>query len=299
MVNGVNGVGGVGDGGSSSVSDTVATTQTHELKRRRVNVSDDGVEAHQATEQPSLPGRSCFVTVGATAGFRALLEEVSTAGFLQCLAEHGYTTLEVQCGPDQAVFANRVASLSDDDKHGVAIHSFGYTRDMQAHILNCRGQAGVRPAGCVISHGGTGTVGEVLGIGAPLIVVANPTLMDNHQLELAESLEAQNIAVHGRIGFLAAAIDRIAERIAQGTLDALPPYSPPSFPVPAADRITLFDWMVLTCYPDELAAQMHIADLNQAEADFANQRRQQQQQQQQQQQDSTINQENNGLLQLD
>ncbi|KAL2162424.1 hypothetical protein VTH06DRAFT_7337 [Thermothelomyces fergusii] len=263
MVNGVNGVGGVGDGGSSSVSDAVATVQMRELKRRRVDVSNDGVEAHQATEQDSLPGRSCFVTVGATAGFRALLDEVSTVGFLQCLAEHGYATLVVQCGPDQAVFDNRVAGLSDADKHGVTIHSFGYTRDMQAHILNCRGQAGVRPAGCVISHGGTGTVGEVLGIGAPLIVVANPTLMDNHQLELAESLEEQNIAVHGRIGFLAAAIDRIAERIAQ----------------------------------DELAAQMHIANLHQAEEDFAN--RQSELLLQQLLQNSTANQENNGLLQLD
>lgn len=43
-------------------------------------------------------------------------------------------------------------------------------------------------------------MGEVLGIGAPLVVVANPTLMDNHQLELAESLEEQNLVVHGRIG---------------------------------------------------------------------------------------------------
>ena len=39
-------------------------------------------------------------------------------------------------------------------------------------------------------------------------------------------------------------------------LDNLAPYRPPSFPVSAADRVTFFDWMVLTCYPDELAVQM-------------------------------------------
>lgn len=49
--------------------------------------------------------------------------------------------------------------------------------------------------------------------------------------------------------------------------------------------------MVLTCYPDELTAQMHIADLDQAEVDFA--------QQQQQQAQQVSSQENNCLAQLD
>jgi beta-1,4-N-acetylglucosaminyltransferase len=82
---------------------------------------------------------------------------------------------------------------------------------------------------------------------------------------------------------LATAIHRIAERVSQGRLDVLPPYSPPSFPVPAADRVTLFDWMVLTCYPDELAAQMRVADLGRAEAEFAAKLQQEQQQQEQHQ----------------
>jgi beta-1,4-N-acetylglucosaminyltransferase len=130
--------------------------------------------------------------------------------------------------------------------------------------------------------------------------------MDNHQLELAETLEAQNLVVHGHIGSLAAAIHRVADRITQGRLDALPPYTPPSFPVSAADRVTLFDWMVLTCYPDELAAQMHVTDLGLVEAEFAAK----QQQQPYQQQGQPIvsgnvpatginNQEDNGMLQLD
>ncbi|KAK4150715.1 glycosyltransferase [Chaetomidium leptoderma] len=297
MVNGVNEVEGGGDGASSSGSDTVTAARARMLKRQRIDFSDDGSQAHQTT---ALPGRRCFVTVGATAGFRSLLEEVSTAGFLQGLAAHGYTILDVQCGPDHAAFQSRVAALSDEDRHGVSVRSFGYTGEMNAYILDCRGEENVRPAGCVISHGGTGTIGEVLGVGAPLIVVANPTLMDNHQLELAESLEERGLAVHGHIGTLVSAIDRIAERITQGTLDALPPYSPPPFPVAAADRVTLFDWMVLTCYPDQLAAQTHLSNLGMAEADFANE-----------QQQLPVagngngpalavnNQENNGMLQLD
>jgi beta-1,4-N-acetylglucosaminyltransferase len=96
---------------------------------------------------------------------------------------------------------------------------------------------------------------------------------------------------------LASAIDRIAERITQGTLDSLPPYRPPPFPVPAADRVTFFDWMVLTCYPDELAAQMHLSDLEAVDADFISQQRQQQVV------GGTVaaasSQESNGMLQLD
>jgi beta-1,4-N-acetylglucosaminyltransferase len=96
---------------------------------------------------------------------------------------------------------------------------------------------------------------------------------------------------------LAGAVDRIAERITQGTLDALPPYSPPPFPVPASDRVTLFDWMVLTCYPEELAAQMHLSDLGAAEANFAAQ--QQQPAVSGNDPAPVSNQENNGMLQLD
>lgn len=119
---------------------------------------------------------------------------------------------------------------------------------------------------------------EVHGVGAPLIVVANPTLMDNHQLELVEYLATNNHAVQGHIGYalpvsaagdipvfanarvssnLTDAIERIVDRIIAGTLDALPPYTPPPFPVPAAERVALFDWMVLTCYPADLDHQDH------------------------------------------
>jgi beta-1,4-N-acetylglucosaminyltransferase len=65
-----------------------------------------------------------------------------------------------------------------------------------ASILPCAPL--VRPNSHFIS--GTGTVGEVLAVGAPLIVVANSTLMDNHQLELAEDLENRRLAIIGHMG---------------------------------------------------------------------------------------------------
>ena len=154
MVNGVNGVGAGGDGGLSSGSDTVTAAQARELKRQRLDFLHDDFEAHQPAAQPDLPGRHCLVTVGATAGFRPLLDEVSTAGFLQSLAGHGFASLEVQCGPDHSAIWERLARLTEDERRGVAVSCFAYTGNMHAHIINCRGLAGVRPAGCVIAHGG-------------------------------------------------------------------------------------------------------------------------------------------------
>ena len=44
--------------------------------------------------------RVAFVTVGATAGFRPLLQEVLSEAFIDRLLALGYTRLVVQCGPD-------------------------------------------------------------------------------------------------------------------------------------------------------------------------------------------------------
>lgn len=46
-----------------------------------------------------------------------------------------------------------------------------------------------------ISIGG-GTVMEGLRLGLSMIVVPNPSLLDNHQAELAQELQDQNYAIH-------------------------------------------------------------------------------------------------------
>jgi beta-1,4-N-acetylglucosaminyltransferase len=116
------------------------------------NISDPPKDVGHSVS--TLPGRRCFVTIGATAGFRSLLEEVLSSKFLESLAAHGFTTMDVQCGPDLKAFEGRLATLSEDERHGICVRSFGYTDDMESHLLACRGEQGVRPAGVVISHGG-------------------------------------------------------------------------------------------------------------------------------------------------
>src|SRR5207244_2831402 len=49
--------------------------------------------------------RNCFVTVGATASFKLLLEEICRPEFLVQLRQCGYTGLDVQCGPDLEWFS--------------------------------------------------------------------------------------------------------------------------------------------------------------------------------------------------
>lgn len=48
---------------------------------------------------------------------------------------------------------------------------------------------------------GTGCILDALRIVVPLVVVPNPALLDNHQLELAQELAAQGYAVHGDLRY--------------------------------------------------------------------------------------------------
>jgi len=109
------------------------------------------------TSAPSGSGIAaprCFVTVGATAGFRPLLEEVASPAFLKALAEMGFTALTVQCGPDLAWFEAKVAGLGPGELHGIEVAAFDLTNNMQQYMVACRSERGVRLPGCIISHAG-------------------------------------------------------------------------------------------------------------------------------------------------
>jgi len=173
-------------------------------KRQKLDGGSNGnktaLRRNSASSLNRVLGRRCFVTIGATAAFRQLLVEIIQPEFLKCLSDNGFDVLEVQCGPDYDWFQEQVNALAETSKHGIDITCFALTNNMASHMLACRGEAGIRLAGCVISHAGSGTILEVMRYQAPLIVVPNPTLMDNHQAELAEECEAQNWAVYGKLG---------------------------------------------------------------------------------------------------
>lgn len=64
---------------------------------------------------------------------------------------------------------------------------------------------------------------------------------------------------------LARAVELSWDLVVEGRLADLPPYTPPPFPVPESERIKFFDWLVLSCYPEEMARQQHLHDLWTAE----------------------------------
>lgn len=58
---------------------------------------------------------------------------------------------------------------------------------------------------------GSGTILDALRLSVPLIVVPNASLLDNHQIELAEALAEQGYVVHGELSKLPQALSDARE----------------------------------------------------------------------------------------
>ncbi|GLC43935.1 hypothetical protein PLESTB_000211400 [Pleodorina starrii] len=123
--------------------------------------------------------KSVFVTVGTTK-FEALVERVDSLELLRALKSKGYTSIIIQKGngaycPSVIVPKGQTKATTE----GVQVEYFDYSPSLASYIAS---------AALVISHAGSGSIFETLTAGVPLIVVPNPLLMDNHQVELGEQL---------------------------------------------------------------------------------------------------------------
>ncbi|KAI0102751.1 glycosyltransferase family 28 C-terminal domain-containing protein [Nemania sp. FL0031] len=155
--------------------------------------------------------RTAFVTIGATAGFRALLYEVISEKFLLTLKSHGFTNLIVQCGPDLEYF-NSIRPYHALKSYGLEITAFSYAPDLRPYFNQAASSEennNMRRAGVVISHAGSGSIIEALEFDGLLVAVPNPQLMDNHQVEIAEEMASQGYLIHGKLGFLADAVENV------------------------------------------------------------------------------------------
>ncbi|TGJ79074.1 hypothetical protein E0Z10_g9695 [Xylaria hypoxylon] len=155
--------------------------------------------------------RTAFVTIGATAGFRSLLQEVVSPKFLTTLKSLNFTDLVVQCGPDLEYFETIIPDHSQKS-YGVKITAFSYAPDLNKYFTQASrsdDDNGKRECGVIISHAGSGSIIGALEFDSKLVAVPNPELMDNHQLEIAEEMESQGFLIHGTLGSVAEAVEKI------------------------------------------------------------------------------------------
>lgn len=97
------------------------------------------------------PTKHCFVTIGATASFRTLIDAVTQPAFIDSLSKHGYTDLDVQCGPDLVPFREKdFTRLADIKVQGFDFDGAGLT----THMMKCKARPDGQAEGVVISHAG-------------------------------------------------------------------------------------------------------------------------------------------------
>lgn len=117
-----------------------------------------------------------FVTVGTTK-FDSLIESITSKPVLASLQAHNckYMTIQIGKGAEICDSIKKLALVN----YGIEIDWYRFKPSI-ADDMNT--------ADLIISHAGAGSCMEALNAKKLLIVVINETLMDNHQIELAEQL---------------------------------------------------------------------------------------------------------------
>ncbi|KAI0892314.1 glycosyltransferase family 1 protein [Annulohypoxylon nitens] len=166
-----------------------------------------------------------LVTVGASASFKPLIEEVLSDAFIAKLKELQFTNLIVQCGPDYDYFLSaQPPKDAIDDPNRLNVIGFPYKQDIQRWFAlaapSTTRESAKRAKGVIITHAGSGSILDALDYETTIIAVPNPALMGNHQSEIAEEMEKQGFLTQGKLGSL-------AEQLTAELLDTPTPEWPP------------------------------------------------------------------------
>jgi len=106
----------------------------------------------------ALRRKICFVTIGATASFDALIEACLDSTFLSALATHQYSELVIQYGKEGQVILDRLAPQQEGRRvaQGMKISGFDFKSEgLNADMRAAKGRHGTDDAeGVVISHAG-------------------------------------------------------------------------------------------------------------------------------------------------
>ncbi|KAJ3213575.1 N-acetylglucosaminyldiphosphodolichol N-acetylglucosaminyltransferase catalytic subunit alg13 [Dinochytrium kinnereticum] len=126
--------------------------------------------------------KAVFVTVGSTK-FDLLIAKISTPAFLNALETLGFNHLIVQHGNSSNPFPTPPTTT-------LTIETFPFNPSLDGYM---------RSASLIISHAGSGSILESFFLQKRLIVVPNETLMDNHQVELADALHEQGSLIRSSV----------------------------------------------------------------------------------------------------
>lgn len=119
----------------------------------------------QPTQQHSkMTSKLCFLTVGATASFTALIEAAVSPTFLAALEAQGYTELSVQYGQDGKQLFEKCKAAASAASSKVNVTGFDLDRlGLGKHMRRAKGGSGSNSTstskesaqeGVVISHAG-------------------------------------------------------------------------------------------------------------------------------------------------
>lgn len=200
--------------------------------------------------------RVCLVTVGATAGFKTLIDSVLSVSYWQYIISQGFTELHVQCGPDAASAKQQLTLLQDEIPSGLTIEIFDVKKNlMKEEMILCKDLQGQRQLGLVISHAGTGTILDAWKMGLPIVVVPNTELLDDHQTEMAKHLSKEGYAIisSGSTEDLKEAIHKVG-LLREENQTRWPPHKIPS---QEPDRLRLWDLAPVDVAKEENATMAH------------------------------------------
>ena len=152
-----------------------------------------------------------FVTVGTTK-FDALIRALDQPHTVPALAAKGFTKLVIQLGSGVHTPSIICPASTDTCTHanGLKVQWFRFASSLQEHM---------EAASLIISHAGSGSLFEALGMRKAVIAVPNGILMANHQAELADHLAG--------LGYLVASTpDKLLDMLQSMQFDGLQPYEP-------------------------------------------------------------------------
>ncbi|RGP64061.1 beta-1,4-n-acetylglucosaminyltransferase [Fusarium longipes] len=200
--------------------------------------------------------RVCLVTVGATAGFKILIDSVLSPNFWKYIVSQGFTELHVQCGPDVVSASKQLSTIKDEVPPGLIVDIFDAKKNlMKEEMILCKDVEGKRQLGLVISHAGTGTILDAWKMGLPIVVVPNTQLLDDHQTEMAKHLSNEGYAIMstGSTEDLKEAIHKVG-LLWEENKTRWPPHK---IPLQEPDRVRLWDLAPVEVAKEENATMVH------------------------------------------